>query len=96
MTRWSHSRPAVRRALNEAAEAALKVTPTTSHGHSWGYIDCVDPDCTEPKRRHYVNSTPNDEGNAANGIRRFIRKHEHKKGSEPESTGPGGDGAGTS
>ena len=82
MPTWSHSRPEVRRALNEAKAAGLKVQPTTSHGHSWGYIDCVDPDCGNPLRRLYVNSTPQDQDNEANRIRRFIRRHEHqdKKG----------------
>jgi hypothetical protein len=79
MTGWSHSKPEVRRALDEAQSAGLVVEPTTSHGHSWGYIDCTDPDCADPKRRHYVNSTPQDQDNAATKIRRFIKRHEHKK-----------------
>lgn len=44
-----------------------------------GYIDCVHPDCTEPQRRLYVSSTPRDQDNEASKIRRFIRRHQHKK-----------------
>ena len=80
MTRWSHSKPEVRGALDEAVAAGLKVEPTPdSHGHSWGYIDCVDPDCAYPRRRFYVDSTPQDQDNEANDIRRFIRRHQHGK-----------------
>jgi hypothetical protein len=77
---WSHSQAGVRRALSDAADAGLTVknTPKT-HGHSWGYIDCADPDCTLPVRRYYVDSTPKNENDEANKIRRFVRKHEHKK-----------------
>jgi hypothetical protein len=94
MPRWSHPRPEVRRALDEADVAALKVTPTTSHGHSWGYIDCTNDDCADPRRRYYVNSTPRSQYNEADRIRRFIRKHEHKKQDNPEQAAPG-EGAGT-
>jgi hypothetical protein len=76
---WSHSKPEVRGALDEAAAVGLTVTPTTSHGHSWGYADCTNPDCGDPLRRLYVNSTPRDQDNEANKIRRFIRRHEHRK-----------------
>jgi hypothetical protein len=80
MTEWSHSRPEIRRALNEAEAAGLRVEPTPgSHGHSWGYVDCVHPDCANPLRRLYVNSTPQDQDNEANKIRRFIRRHQHRK-----------------
>lgn len=67
----------MRDALDEAQAAGLKVEPTTAHGHSWGYIDCADADCPDPKRRYYVNSTPRNQDNEADRIRRFIRKHEH-------------------
>jgi hypothetical protein len=79
MPTWSHSKPEVRGALDEAKAVGLRVEPTTSHGHSWGYIDCVHPDCPEPKRRFYVRSTPEDQDNQANKIRRFIRRHQHQK-----------------
>lgn len=79
MTRWSHSKPEIRGALDEADAAGLKVEPTETRGHSWGYIDCVHPDCTEPQRRLYVSSTPRDQDNEASKIRRFIRRHQHKK-----------------
>ena len=83
MTRWSHSKPEVRGALDEAGVAGLRVEPTPgSHGHSWGYIDCVDPDCPQPKRRLYVSSTPEDQDNEANKIRRFIGRHQHRKEKE--------------
>lgn len=79
--RWSHSKPEVRRALDEASAAGLKVEPTPdSHGHSWGYIDCTDLDCGLPRRRFYVNSTPGSPSNHANDIRRFMKRHQHKKG----------------
>jgi hypothetical protein len=79
MTRWSHSRPEVRGALDEADAAGLKVEPTDTRGHSWGYIDCADPDCTNPQRRYYVNSTPKSQDAEASRIRRFIRHHQHRK-----------------
>jgi hypothetical protein len=79
MPAWSHPRPEVRRALNEAHAAGLQVEPTTSHGHRWATSTASTPDCADPKRRHYVNSTPQDQDNAANKIRRFIRQHEHKR-----------------
>jgi hypothetical protein len=70
----------VRQALNEAVAAGLRVKDTPgSHGHSWGYIDCTYADCTDPQRRLYVNSSPGRPGNWANKIRRFIKRHEHKK-----------------
>lgn len=84
MTRWTHRQPGVRQALDEAAAAKLSVKDTPgAHGHSWGYIDCVDLDCAERMRRLYVSSTPRNEHDEVSKIRRFIRKHEHKK----ESTG---------
>lgn len=79
MSKWSHSQPEVRRALDEADAANLRVVPTTAHGHSWGYIDCVNLDCPNPQRRYYVDSTPKDQDNEANRIRRFVRRHEHRK-----------------
>jgi hypothetical protein len=30
-------------------------------------------------RRFYVNSTPQNQGNEASKIRRFIKKHDHKE-----------------
>lgn len=53
------------------------MVPTTAHGHSWGYIDCADADCTNPVRRFYVHSTPQNQDNHADRIRGFIRKHQH-------------------
>jgi hypothetical protein len=86
MTRWTHSQPEVRRALDDAATAGLKVQDTPgSHGHSWGYIDCTDSDCTKPMRRKYVNSTPQDQHDEASKIRRFIRKHDHKEGRKKQA-----------
>jgi hypothetical protein len=86
MPRWTHSRPEVRRALDEANAAGLMVVPTTSHGHSWGYVDCTDPDCRDPlRRRLYVHSTPRNQDNEANAIRRFIRRHEHEGSVQPPS-----------
>jgi hypothetical protein len=79
MQTWSHSRPEVRRALDEADDAGLEVVSTTSHGHSWGYIDCVHPDCPDPKRRYYVRSTPRSQDDEGNRIRRFINRHQHRK-----------------
>ena len=79
MTRWSHSRHEIRRVLDEADAVGLKVEPTETRGHSWGYIDCVHPDCPNPQRRYYVNSTPRDQDVEADKIRRFIRRHEHRK-----------------
>ena len=38
MTRWSHRQAEVRRALDEAASAGLRIKDTPgAHGHSWGY-----------------------------------------------------------
>jgi len=77
--RWSHRQPDVRHALDEAAKAGLRVKDTPGHhGHSWGYIDCTDLDCTNPIKRYYVDSTPESQSDEANRIRRFIRKHQHK------------------
>jgi hypothetical protein len=78
MTRWSHSKPEIRKALDDADAAGLKVEPTAAHGHTWGYIDCVHPDCADPQRRLYVNSTPKDQDNEASKIRRFVRRHQHQ------------------
>jgi hypothetical protein len=79
--KWSHRQPKVRDALDDAdAATGLEVTDTPgSHGHSWGYVDCTYPDCTQPMRRYYVNSTPRSQDDEAARIRRFIRKHEHKE-----------------
>jgi len=80
MPRWSHSQAKVRSALDDAAAAGLRVMDTPgSHGHSWGYIDCVYADCTNQVRRYYVDSTPRNQDDEASKIRRFIRKHEHKE-----------------
>lgn len=87
MPTWSHSRPAVRDALDEAHAVALKVVPTTSHGHSWGYIDCTYPDCPYPRRRYYVSSTPQDQDDEADRIRRFIRQHQHQKEKGEQGSG---------
>jgi hypothetical protein len=94
MPGWSHPRSEVRRALDEADRAALKVTPTTARGHSWGYIDCTDEDCADPRRRYYVNSTPRSQYDEADRIRRFIRKHGHKKPGSPRQAAPGEGGTG--
>jgi len=80
MSRWSHRQPAVRRALDDAVAAGLKVKDTPgSHGHSWGFIDCTNLDCTWPVRRYYVDSTPRNQDDEASKIGRFVRKHEHRK-----------------
>jgi hypothetical protein len=42
-------------------------------------------------RRYYVDSTPQNEGNEANKIRRFIRKHEHVREQELTGKEPGDD-----
>jgi len=39
----------------------------------------VDPDCTNPVRRYYVDSTPRNQDDEAAKIRRFVRKHEHRR-----------------
>jgi hypothetical protein len=41
MTKWSHSKKQVRAALDEADAAGFDVHDTSSHGHSWGYIQCT-------------------------------------------------------
>jgi hypothetical protein len=85
--RWSHRQPEVRKALDEAAQAGLRVKDTPGHhGHSWGYVDCTNPDCIDPVRRYYVNSTPQNEGNEAARLRRFIKRHQHKdkRGATPD------------
>jgi hypothetical protein len=80
MPGWSHSKPEVRRALDEAAGVGLTVVATPNrHGHSWGYIACTHPDCPPRMRRMYVHSTPASQDNHARDIRRFIRRHEHKE-----------------
>jgi hypothetical protein len=85
MTRWSHSKPEIRKALDEADADGLKVEPTGTRGHSWGYVDCVHPDCPDKQRRLYVSSTPKNQDNEASKIRRFIRRHQHtKEGPHPE------------
>ena len=78
--KWSHRQAEVRAALDEAVKAGLSVRDTLGHhGHSWGYIDCPDLDCTDHLGRYYVNSTPRSAGDEANRIRRFIRRHQHKE-----------------
>lgn len=79
MPSWSHSKPEVRSALDEAAMAEMKVEPTETRGHSWGYLDCVHPDCSDPRRRYYVNSTPKNQHDEASKIPRFVRRHQHRK-----------------
>jgi hypothetical protein len=71
---WSHSKKQVRKALDEIDPEDFKVTPTEAHGHSWGYIDCLNKAC---KGRFYVWSTPEDEDSHARKIRRFIQRHVH-------------------
>jgi hypothetical protein len=76
MAKWSHPKPDVRRALDDADAASFAVVPTPdAHGHSWGYIDC--PKCDQ---RFYVHSTPKSAGNHAKRIREFIRRHHHQDG----------------
>jgi hypothetical protein len=74
MSKWSHSKKEVCHALDEAVAAGLSVTPTTAHGHSWGYIDCPQKGCGG---RFYVWSTPASADRFAGKIRRFIRRHDH-------------------
>lgn len=72
---WSsHSKKEVRRALAEAAEAGFEVKATNTRGHSWGYVDCPDAECT---MRLYVWSTPKNPNNHAMQIRRFVERHRH-------------------
>jgi hypothetical protein len=73
---WSHSKKQVRQALDEIDLANFKVTPTEAHGHSWGYIDCLNKAC---KGRFYIWSTPGDEDSHARKIRRFIQRHVHEE-----------------
>ena len=47
-----HPKKQIRAALDQADTARFKVSPTTAHGHSWGYIDCLN--CAG---RFYVWST---------------------------------------
>ncbi len=78
MPNWSHRQHEVRDALDDASAAGLKVQDTPgSHGHSWGFVDCTNLDCTVPVRRYYVDSTPKNQDDEASKIRRFIRKHQH-------------------
>jgi len=70
-TGWSHQKPQVHRALDEAADAGLKVEQTNTRRH-WGYIDCTN--CTG---RFWVWSTPETPDNHAKDIRRFIQRHRH-------------------
>src|SRR5215467_7158963 len=80
MSRWSHRQAEVRSALDEAVLSGLRVKDTPgTHRHSWGYIDCTNADCAVQPRRYYVDSTPQNQGNEANRIRRFIRRHEHQE-----------------
>lgn len=72
----SHSKKQVRDALTDAAAAGFEVVPSDAHGHSWGYLDCPHPDCTQ---RFYVWSTPADADEHAKQIRRFVRRNEHKE-----------------
>jgi hypothetical protein len=39
-------------------------------------------------RRYYVNSTPRSQYDEADRVRRFIRKHEHKKQDSPGQAAP--------
>ncbi|MBO0809630.1 MAG: hypothetical protein J2P32_15150, partial [Actinobacteria bacterium] len=77
--RWSHPRPEIRRALDEADAAGLKIEPTAAHGHSWGYIDCSCERCDREVRRFYVHSTPRDQDNHARKIRKFVARHRHEE-----------------
>ena len=74
MTKWSHSKKQVRAALDEADAAGFDVHDTSSHGHSWGYIQC-----TADKQRMSVWSTPRDADVHAKQIRQFLTRHSHPK-----------------
>jgi hypothetical protein len=74
MPTWSHSKKEVRRALDDAYAAGLVIKETDGHGHSWGCIDCPQPDCG---MRMYVWSTPREEDVHARQIRRFVARHRH-------------------
>lgn len=77
MTRWTHRDKEVREALDEAVDRYFTVMPTPQrHGHSWGYIDCMEPGCGQ---RMYVWSTPEPPANHAKQIRRFLQRHRHPK-----------------
>ena len=70
----SHSKKEVRRALDDAYTAGFVVKETDGHGHSWGYVDCPEPECNG---RLYVWSTPRDVDIHARQIRRFVLRHRH-------------------
>ncbi len=69
-----HPKKQIREACDDANVAGFKVSPTTAHGHSWGYIDC--PNCAG---RFYVWSTPASADVHAKQIRRFVQRHSHSE-----------------
>ena len=74
MPEWSHSKKEVRHALNDAVAAGFLVKESGGHGHSWGYINCQYAECMG---RMSVWSTPRDQDDHAEQIRRFIRRPKH-------------------
>jgi len=40
VTSWSHPRKQVRRALDDAVAARLKVIPAAPRAHRWGRVEC--------------------------------------------------------
>jgi len=71
VSKWSHSKNQVRKALDEAdGKAGFDVVDTSAHGHSWGYVRCE-----ECGQKRSVWSTPKNADNHASQIRRFLTNH---------------------
>lgn len=71
VSKWSHSKSQVRKALDEADDkVGFNVVDSSSQGHSWGYVLCEG--CGQ---KLFVWSTPRSADNHANQIRRFLANH---------------------
>jgi hypothetical protein len=80
VSKWSHSRNQVRKALDEANKAGFDVEDTSRHGHSWGYVRC-----RKCGQKFSVWSTPRSADNHAKQIRHFITRHSHpEREGEPD------------
>jgi hypothetical protein len=75
MPGWSHSKKEVRAALSHAVPEGFLVKESDGRGHCWGYVQCQETDC---RGRMSVWSTPSNQHDHADQIRRFVRRHKHQ------------------
>ncbi len=65
-----HDKPDVRSALRRAVKAGMVVTEI-HNGHRWGMLSC--PECGG--RGLTIACSPRNQGDMANRIKEFVRKH---------------------